>query len=512
MSAMIPFSAPIDDILFSLRHVAAVPGWDAEMVTSILSHFAAFAEGELAPLNMLGDAQGARLVAGRVQMPDGFRDAYARLAADGWQGLSAPEGHGGLEQDGLVAAGVSEIFSGANHALQMICNLVPGAIDVLLHHGTAAQQAYWIPRLASGATLATMCLTEPGAGSDLSRIACRAFPDAQGWRIEGDKIFVSGGDQDLSDSILHLVLARTGPEGLKGLSLFLCPASPEVQVTRLEGKLGLHASPTCQMRFDGARAELVGQAGSGLRAMFKMMNHARIDVALQGVAHAARAARIARAYTSDRVQGRKADGTHATLADHADVARMLDLQDSLALGGRAMCHITLGLIETRTQPELVDFLTPLCKVFCSEAGIHAADLGIQILGGYGYLTEYQLSQTWRDARITAIYEGANGIHERSIATRGLRGVASALFADLVRDLAHDRPEILAALKHWQVASSHVRASEQPDRHAHSFAQQTARLFYAAAWSRIVQHADMHPDPERLRRLAAGVLPGMRNHC
>ncbi len=507
---MTGFVAPIDDILFALRHVAdaaRVEDWDDALASDILGHFGQFAEGVLAPLNSVGDTQGARLVDGRVIMPDGFGDAYAQLAEGGWQGLRAPENFGGMKVSALVAAGVSEVFSGANHSLQMVCGLVPGAIETLLHFGTQAQQDEWIPRLASGEVLSTMCLTEAGAGSDLSAIRCKAVRDGADWRLEGEKIFISGGDQDMSKGILHLVLARSGTaeDGLKGLSLFLCRGDDGVQVTRIEEKLGLHASPTCQLAFQGTHAELVGAEGDGLRAMFTVMNHARLDVALQGVAHAARAAQIARGYAQERVQGRRKDGAPAKLSDHVDVQRMLAEQDALAVGARAMCHVAFVELECGTRPDLVAFLTPLCKVFGSEAGIKAADLGIQILGGYGYLNEYQMGQIWRDARITSIYEGANGIHERSIATRGLKGPGADQFAELIRELGGGSDKLMGALADWEAWRDRLRTSDAAEYEAHDFAQATARLFFRACLAKCAAVADRHPEPARIKALAERVL-------
>ena len=511
---MISFTAPTEDILFSLHHVAeanALRDWDLELASDILGHFAGFAEGVIAPLNAVGDRQHARLVNGRVQMPDGFGAAYAQLAQDGWQGLTAPECFGGMGASPLIAAAVSEVFSGANHALQMVCNLVPGAIATLMQYGSDAQQRQWIPKLASGEVLSTMCLTEAQAGSDLSAIRCRAENTPDGWRITGEKVFISGGDQDMSADILHLVLARSGEagSGMKGLSLYLCPAQPGVSVTRIEEKMGLHASPTCQMRFDGAMSDLIGTEGHGLQAMFTLMNHARIDVALQGVAHASRAADIAATYAAQRVQGRQHDGSPALLHHHADVRRMLDEQRRLALGARAMCHIALVALEKGDRPALCDFLTPLCKVFGSEAGIRSADLGIQILGGYGYLTEYGLDQIWRDARICAIYEGANGIHERSIATRGLRaGGGADEFAALISDLAGGSETILKRLADWQIWRGVMTQAADPLPQAHAFAQETAGLFFAAAWARIDAVSDHHGTPQEIKRLAqAAVMTG-----
>ena len=494
---MIPFQAPVDDIFHSLRSVARadrLPGWDADLAREIVDHFAALAEGALAPLNAPGDRQGCRLDNGRVRMPDGFADAYRQLAEGGWQGLTAPEEFGGQGMDHLTAAAVSEIFSGANHALQMVTGLVPGMVSTLMAHGTEAQRARYIPQLTSGDYLATMCLTEAGAGSDLSRIRCRAVPDGDHWRIEGEKIFISGGDQDMSQGILHLVLARSGApqDGLRGLSLFLCPSEIDgvrtpVTVTRIEEKLGLHASPTCQLAFDGARAELVGEPGRGLAAMFTMMNHARLDVALQGVGHAARAHAIAAAYAAGREQGRLPDGSPAMLDDHLDVRRMLDEQRDLTRAARGMVHLALVELERGDRPALVEFLTPVCKIYATEAGLRAADLGIQILGGYGYLEEYGLSQIWRDARITAIYEGANGIHALGLATRGLRldgGAAIGQFADLVAGLAPDDAALRGNLADWTNRARRLAATGDVRAEAHDFAQETAALLAAAVRARL----------------------------
>lgn len=515
---MTPFQAPVDDILFSMRDVAGakdLPDWDEELGSDILTAFAAFAEGEIAPLDEPGDGQGCRLENGRVRMPNGFGAAFGQLAEMGWQGLTAPERFGGMEQGPLVAAMVSEVFSGANHSMQMVCNLVPGAISTLLRFGTGAQQAAWIPRLASGEALSTMCLTEPGAGSDLSRVRTRASRDGDRWRLTGEKIFISGGDQDMSEDILHLVLARTGaPEdGVKGLSLFLTSrsqAGSAITVTRIEEKLGLHASPTCQMAFDDTPAELLGTEGEGLKAMFTLMNHARLDVALQGVAHAARAHAIAATYAAERTQGRKPDGSDAVLADHADVCRMLDTQKSLALGARAMVHVTL-VEMARSNGALVDFLTPVCKVFCTEAGIRAADLGIQVLGGYGYLTEYRVAQTWRDARITSIYEGANGIHAQATATRGLRikGGAGADDFDALIGRLTDHPQVMALREDWRAARAFVAQAPDPSALAHDFTELTGDLFFRAVWARITEVSGS-ADFDRLSRRVLCPEPAWRH--
>lgn len=507
---MKPFTAPLDDILFCLNRVGGasqLPGWDGEFAREIGTHFATFAESEIAPLDEPGDRDGCRIVDGRVQMPAGFRKAYADYAQNGWAGLTAPQRYGGQGLDPLMLAITSEIFSGACHSLQMVAGLVPGAVRTLMRFGTEEQRSKHIPLLASGECLATMCLTEPSAGSDLSRIRCRADRHADGWAISGEKIFISGGDQDLSRRILHLVLARTGDDSIRGLSLFLCPSENrggvrnKVSVTRIEEKMGLHASPTCQMIFDNAEAELVGNPGDGLKAMFTMMNYARLDVALQGVAHAARARDIAGAYAADRVQGRTGEGEDAHLTDHSDVRRMLDDMDRLAMGARAIAHLSFVTMQAGDNPDLVEFLTPVAKVYCSEAGIQAAEIGIQVLGGYGYLQEYRLEQTYRDARITAIYEGSNGIHSRALATRLLNSAPAEAFDEFVEAESGQSEAIRDCLGLWRASRQKLMQADDPTPRADSFMKLTAETLLLCIWRRMKNAADGHPDPARIKRLA-----------
>ncbi|SDI32072.1 acyl-CoA dehydrogenase family protein [Lutimaribacter saemankumensis] len=487
------FRAPVGDILYTLDACGAdtLPDWDAELVAQIAESFAAFAEAEIAPINASGDTQGARLENGRVRMPDGFRAVFDRYRADGWTGLTAPETHGGQGLGAVALAVTSEIFSGANHSLQMVTGLVPGAIRVLMEFGTEAQCAALIPPLAEGRWISTMCLTEPGAGSDLARIRCRAERDGDGWRISGEKIFISGGDQDLSEGIFHLVLARTGDadSGVKGLSLFACLSDRadgtrnSVTVTRIEEKMGLHAAPTCQMVFDGAEAQLIGAEGQGLRAMFTMMNHARIDVALQGVAHAARAHAIAASYCAERVQGRGADGAPVTLDQHSDVRHMLDGMQARALLGRAIAHTAIITLERGDDPDLVEFLTPIAKHFGSEIGTEAADLGIQCLGGYGYLSEYGIEQIWRDARICRIYEGANGIHALTLAGRLMRGPAVDRFAAFL-----DRNLTCSGTRAaWDAACAVLRNTADPAPLARDFMELSTLALCRSLASRFEGH-------------------------
>ena len=512
------FTAPTDEILFSLHQVAdagKTGTHDPDLAADILGQFAAFAEQVIAPTNRVGDQQGCRLENGRVRTPDGFADAFRQSAEGGWLGLTVPEEFGGMGLDRLVAAGVSEISTGANHALQMATGLLPGAVSTLLRFGTADQKHRWIPRLAEGRTLNTMCLTEAGAGSDLSRVRTKADKQNGSWRLRGEKIFISNGDQDLSEDILHFVLARSGEAdaGTKGLSLFLCPSKIEggrnhVSVARIEEKLGIHGSPTCQLVFDDAEAELIGEEGGGLAAMCTLMNHARIDVALQGVAHAARACDIANSYAGARTQGRRADGATAMLSDHADVRQMLDEQRALAVGSRAMCHLALVVLEDPDQLPLADFLTPVCKMFATEAGIRAADLGIQVLGGYGYLDEYDVAQTWRDARITSIYEGANGIHALTAATRGLKahdGAGADAFADFICGLAGTVAPVMSCLAEWEEMRRKTLTHDGTPPNARLFAALTAELFFRATWAHIGTVSSGTAYEDEFQQLAEKVL-------
>lgn len=515
------WQAPLEDMLFSLDEIAGahrLDDWDRSLVSEIAEHFAAFMHDRVAPLDARGDLQGCRLENGRVTMPDGFCDAYADYVSQGWPSLTAPPEFGGQGLGNVAHALVSELFSAACHSLQMVTGLVPGCMRVLQRYGTAEQQQRYFPALVDGRCLSTMALTEPGAGSDLSRIRTRAEQHNDGWRLSGEKIFISGGDQNLSERILHLVLARTSDGGL---SLFACPSHLDegelggerrgernrIGVQRIEEKMGLHASPTCHLVFDDAYAELLGEAGKGLEAMFTMMNYARVDVALQGVAHAAKCSTLAADYAAQRVQGRRADGEDAVLADHADVRRMLDDMQQRVLGARAMAHTVLVMLDAGDDPRLVEFMTPVIKVFCTEAGIGVADTAIQVMGGYGYLQEYAVEQSFRDCRITSIYEGANGIHALALAARGLRDPGGAdAFAAYIDTICSDcASDVLQqALSRWQSARSCVESAPGKAELAHHFLQLTANLWFLGVWERLGARADQSPDSALYRRLSERV--------
>jgi alkylation response protein AidB-like acyl-CoA dehydrogenase len=502
------FRAPINDILFTLKATFdELPGLDFETAEAIVRHFSIFAEEILAPLDQVGDLEGSHLEDSRVRVPSGFVDAYRAYIGQGWPGMAIPETYGGQGLPEPVVSALSEIMSGANHAFQMMVGVAPAAARAIIIHGTQAQKQLFLPRLVSGAWLATMCLTEPDAGSDLAAIRTRGRLVGGNWRIHGEKVFISGGDQDMSEGIVHLVLARTGEDdyGVRGLSLFVCPARREgntpngVRVTRLEHKLGLSGSPTCALSFDDAEAELVGAEGDGLSCMFNVMNPMRIDVALQGIAHAAAAAAYSRTYAEERTQGvRPGTGKRAAIATHGDVQRMLATQDALALGGRAMAYHAIAQLERSTL--LTDFLVPICKVFCSDAGWEAADLAVQVFGGYGYLREYPPERILRNVRITRIYEGTNGIHAMTLVRRMLRLNERAALKEFEGAIVQEIDNS-ALVNDWRHATQAVFAIDDPGIVATPYMKLSGLVTFAAAWQRLEARIDLAPEPDRIRRLA-----------
>ncbi|MGV8833924.1 MAG: acyl-CoA dehydrogenase family protein [Devosia sp.] len=507
------------DIVFTLGAVGALGAaepWDAGAIESVLAAYKGFIDTEVAPTNAPADRVGCHVLDGRVHLPPALPQLYKSYVALGWQLLPLSVDVGGIGAPVPVCCAASEMLSGANHAFEMLVALVPGAIGVIDRFGTEAQKAALIPDLVAGTALATMCLTEADAGSDLGVIRTSAAPDGFGcWSVSGEKIFISGGDQDLSQTIVHLVLARTGPlaDGVKGLSLFACPSLRAdgtrngVSVVRIEEKLGLHASPTCQLRFDAAQAHLLGQPGDGLKAMFVMMDHARLDVAIQGVAHAAQAHTLAVTYAGQRRQGDRA------IAEHGDVARMLAEMEALTLGSRAMAYRAAALLE---HDDLAAFLTPVCKVFCTDTASTVADLGIQVLGGYGYLPEYGMEQIWRDARVTRLYEGTNGVLAMSLVRRLLGGPGEAAFVaevDAALALAPSaaaRDGLAAIQQDWRTAADTVLASHDKGRAATSLMALTGLLYFAACWVRLEAADPGGEQGERIRRLGrfvrAALLP------
>ena len=529
---MIDYTAPLADIVFALRYGAEaqrLPDWDEEIALQVLHEAARFIAAEVAPLDPLGDTTAARLEAGRVKLPAAFAAAFQRFRAAGWQGLTVPDNYGGQQLPHVLAAAVSEMLSGACASFQMVLSLAHSASRAILANGSTAQCQTYLPRLASGQWLATMCLTEAQAGSDLAQIRSMATPAADGsYRISGAKIFISGGDQDLTENIVHLVLARTpdAPKGVKGLSLFLCPAvlsdgsRNSLSCVRLEEKMGLHASPTCQMAFDGAYAELLGSKDQGLAHMFVMMNAQRLDVAVQGVGLADVAAQRSRAYAAERRQGKGADGTVVAIGRHDDVRRMLLTQLALIGGCRALLLRTFVDMQLGHKPLLIEFLTPLAKAFCTDAAVDAAQLAIQVHGGYGYLREYRVEQVLRDARITQIYEGTNGIQAATLADRVLRlqgGAAAAAFRDEVQEVIGlatpaTAAALRAALLSWDGATASLLGRAGAGIAATSYLRLSALLAVGTAWARLEAAAEHATQPQQLRAAAAFFRERLLSEC
>ncbi|MDZ4737664.1 MAG: acyl-CoA dehydrogenase [Rhodospirillaceae bacterium] len=461
------YRAPLDDIQYSLQAYGSIgslrqfPRFETatqDIVDAVLTEGARFAERVFAPLDRVGDLHGCTIAEADVTTPPGFREAYRSFVEQGWQGVPFDPDHGGQGLPWTVAAALQEMLYAANMALSLCPLLTQGAIDLLEAHGSSAQKRRYLGRLVSGQWSGSMNLTEPQAGSDVGALATRAFRDGDGWRIVGQKIFITFGEHDLTENIVHLVLARTpdAPPGTKGISLFIVPkfvvdpegrpgARNDLRCLSLERKLGIHGSPTCAMSYGdngGAAAELVGEVNQGMALMFTMMNNARLAVAIQGLACGERAWQTARAYAGERRQGRIARtpaGKSAVIANHPDVQRMLMTMRALMEGMRALVYATAAATDRARQMEpgqqrdrwqaRADLLTPIAKAWCTDRGCEIADLGIQVHGGMGYIEESGAAQIYRDARITPIYEGTNGIQAIDLLGRKLlRDQGAAVFA------------------------------------------------------------------------------------
>lgn len=428
--------ARIDELAASDRFAEATP----DTVEAVLEGVGAFAAGEWAPLDRAGDTVGAQLRESGVVMPDGFGAAYRDYVEGGWGTVGSPTEHGGMGMPFVLASAVLETLGTANMGFALCPTLTVGAIEALMHHGSAEQQAAYLPHLSTGAWTGTMNLTEPQAGSDVGALRTRAEPLGDGrFSITGTKIYISFGDHDMAGQIVHLVLARLpgAPAGTRGLSLFLVPkyrldaeGKPgdfnDVRVVSIEHKMGLHASPTCVLSFGDngdCVGELIGQEGGGIAAMFTMMNNARLNVGLQGVQVAERATQRAVTYAIDRVQGARG-GANVAIIEHPDVRRMLLRMKAQTQAARALVYLaasegdraTLGDGEAKKR---LDLLTPLAKAHGTDIGNEVASLGIQVHGGMGYVEETGAAQHFRDARITPIYEGTNGIQAADLVGRKL---------------------------------------------------------------------------------------------
>jgi alkylation response protein AidB-like acyl-CoA dehydrogenase len=495
------FRCPVDDQRFILANVAGVEslGVEPDIADAVIEGAAALAEGEVAPLNRSGDLQGSRWDNGLVITPNGFKDAYEAFVEGGWMSLSAPEEWGGQGLPSVLSAAVMDTLNGANLAFALCPMLSVGAIEALVSHGSRELQERYLPRIVSGEWPATMNLTEPQAGSDVGALSTRAEANGDGsWRITGTKIFITYGEHDLAENIVHLVLARTtgAPGGTKGISLFLVPkilpdgSANDLRCVSIEHKAGIHASPTCVMSYGdhgGATGWLVGDEMAGMRAMFTMMNNARLNVALQGVGIAEAATQRAVAYALERKQGRRGADV-AAIADHPDVRRMLLRMRALTTAARSLTYYAFAQADRgrrgdREAALRADVLTPLAKAWATDIGCEVASLGIQVHGGMGYIEETGAAQLWRDSRIAPIYEGTNGIQAADLVTRKLDLDGGAAFDQLVTEIRDTatHPILLALADAVEVAAATYRQASPDDRLAGSVPFLTMCAVLVAGW-------------------------------
>ena len=482
------YQAPVDDIMHALKSAAGLDELiargllgeiDEATIRAVIEEAGKFGAEVLDPLSAAGDKTGSKLVNGKVKTPPGWREAYQAFAAGGWGSLSAAEEWGGQNLPSIVATVAGEIWNSANMGFGLCPLLTLGAIDAIEAQASDALKQTYLPKMVSGEWSGTMNLTEPHAGSDLSQLKTRAVKQADGsYRLFGTKIFITYGDHELTDNIIHLVLARLpdAPPGTRGISLFLVPkilvnhdgtlaAHNDVVCAGVEHKLGIHASPTCVMKYgekgEGALGYLVGEENRGLNVMFIMMNAARLAVGMQGVAVAERATQRALGYARERRQGRSAASTGAQMApiiEHADIRRSLMTMKALTQAARAICLVTAretdvarrskDAAERAAAQHRVALLTPVAKAFSTDIGCEVASIGVQVHGGMGFIEETGAAQHYRDARILPIYEGTNGIQAMDLVGRKLPLEGGKVVMDYIADLnrtveavrASNRPE------------------------------------------------------------------------
>ena len=485
------YAAPVRDIRFVLEELLefgslSLPGFEEtspDLVEAVLEEAARLAGEVWAPLNASGDRQGCtRRDDGSVTLADGFAEAYQAYAEGGWNGIGVSEAMGGQGLPEVVASSVQEMLHGANMALGLCPMLTAGAIEALAHHGSEAQKATYLPKLVEGTWTGTMNLTEPQAGSDLSKVRTRAVPQEDGsYRLFGQKIYITWGEHDAAENIIHLVLARKpdAPEGNKGISLFLVPKllvkedgslgeRNDVTCASIEHKLGIHGSPTCTLSFgekDGAIGYRVGEEGRGLNHMFTMMNEARHKVGIQGIGVAERACQHAFAYALERVQGRspRSGRGDCPISDHLDVRRMLlsmrartDALRALALTCAAQLDLARHAAdedERAAAQARVDVLIPVIKSFSTDQAVEIASLGVQVHGGMGYIEETGAAQMLRDARIAPIYEGTNGIQALDLAGRKLQRDGGAALEGLIEQVEATADALKASSEHAALGES-----------------------------------------------------------
>ncbi|QZI71266.1 acyl-CoA dehydrogenase C-terminal domain-containing protein [Pseudomonas protegens] len=454
------YQAPLRDMRFLIDHVfdfhgsyAALGASDAspDMVSAILEEGAKFCENVLAPLNRSGDEEGCHFDNGVVTTPKGFKQAFAQYVEGGWHGLAADPAYGGQGLPHSLGLVISEMVGSSNTSWGMYPGLTHGAMSAIHAHGTDEQKLLYLNKLTAGQWTGTMCLTEAHCGTDLGLIKTRAVPQADGsYALSGSKIFISAGEHDLSENIIHLVLAKLpdAPAGTKGISLFIVPkclpdAAGEVgerngvSCGSIEHKMGIKASATCVLNFDGAKGFLIGEANKGLNCMFTMMNHARLGTGMQGLCLGEASFQGAIKYANDRLQMRALTGPKAPdkAADpiivHPDVRRMLLTMKAFNEGNRALAYFTAQLLDVahlsadpaqrQDAENLLAFLTPICKAFMTETGLEVTNHGMQVFGGHGYIREWGMEQLVRDCRIALIYEGTNGIQALDLLGRKVLG-------------------------------------------------------------------------------------------
>jgi alkylation response protein AidB-like acyl-CoA dehydrogenase len=474
---MSEYQAPLRDMQFAINELAGLdtltdfPGFEdatPDMVEAILEQAGVLASEVFSPLNYEGNEHGTHIENGKVVSPPGFKEAYQQFVESGWQGIDQPVEYGGQGLPYVVATATAEMWYSSNMALALCPLLTSGAIEAIYRHATDGLKDCYLEKIVAGEWSGTMNLTEPQAGTDLAAVRTRAVPEEDHYRICGQKIFITWGEHEMSDNIVHLVLARLpdAPEGVKGISLFLVPkylpnddGSPgernDLKVVSVESKLGIHASPTCVMSYgdkSGAIGYLVGEANNGLACMFTMMNHARLEVGMQGVGISERAYQRALAYAKERVQG-NAPGIEGrvTIIHHPDVRRMLMQMRSLAEASRALAYVSAAEYdrahketseETRARHQRrVDLLTPVAKAWSTEMSQEVASLGVQVHGGMGFIEETGAAQHLRDARILTIYEGTTGIQGLDLMGRKILRDKGLALSELIAEMNAFKSEL-----------------------------------------------------------------------
>ena len=492
------YFAPVKDQQFILHDVlklsnSNIPGYsdlDHAFTAAILEESGKLANEVMAPLNVVGDREGCHLENGVVRTPDGFKEAFEQFKAGGWASIDMPEKYGGQYIPGVLASAVNEHFLASNQSFSMFHGLTHGAASAILAHGTEGQKDMYLPKMASCEWTGTMNLTEPQCGTDLGLMRTKAEPNTGGsFSITGQKIFISSGEHDMAENIIHLVLAKIpgGPDGIKGVSLFIVPKfmvksdsklgeRNRLSCGALEHKMGIHGNPTCVMNYDGATGFLLGEAHKGMRAMFTMMNEARLGVGMQGLGQASIAYQNAAIYAKDRLQGRDVTGTKNPngpadpLIVHPDIRRSLMDQKSFVEGARALILWGSTWIDQAHRQNdaeadgIISLITPVIKGFLTDQGYAMTIQAQQIYGGHGYIEEWGMSQFTRDARIAMIYEGANGVQALDLVGRklGQNGGKHALaFFDLIETFCKENSDIQpmdAFVKPLKKASKDLQAA------------------------------------------------------